>query len=328
MSIVTEKDDPSLLGESNLAEKRKPRNIKNRKNQPNRPRQSKPMSQRFRHGGAWPTIIWIALIHVGALAAPFCFTWSGLFTGIFLYYFTGCVGVTLGLHRYLTHAGFKTTKPVRWALAFIGQLSGEGSALDWVATHRKHHAHSDKEDDPHSPLDGAWWAHIIWLFPHHTGPQKDELHMRWGPDLRKDKVIWFFHKTFIVWHLLLGAALLGIGYAIGGWYTGISMVVYGMFLRLTVLLHVTWFVNSATHMWGYRNYETTDKSTNLWWVGLAAFGEGWHNNHHAYPRMAVHGHKWWEFDLTWNVIRVMRMTGMVWDVVDYKQKTKDGALKI
>ncbi|GAA4442664.1 acyl-CoA desaturase [Bremerella cremea] len=325
MSIVTEKDDPSLLGESNIAKKRP---TKSRKKDPNRPRQSKPYNQRFRHGAGWPTIIWIGLIHLGALAAPFCFTWDGLIAAVFLYYLTGCVGVTLGLHRYLTHAGFKTYKPVRYALAFIGQLSGEGSALDWVATHRKHHAHSDQEDDPHSPEDGGWWAHIIWLAPHHTPAEKDELHMRWGPDLRKDRGMWFLHQTFILWHLVLGVALMGLGYYLGGWYTACSLVVWGMFLRLTVLLHVTWFVNSATHMWGYRNYETTDKSTNLWWVGLLAFGEGWHNNHHAYPRMAVHGHKWWEFDLTWNVLRVMRMCGLAWDIVDYKQKTKDGTVKV
>lgn len=325
MSIATENETNSLLGESNLTKKRP---SKNKKSDPNKPRQSKPYAQRFRHGSAWPIIGWIGLIHLGALAAPFCFTWSGLVAAVVLFYLTGCIGVTLGFHRYLTHAGFKTTKPVKWTLAFIGQLSGEGSALDWVSTHRKHHAHSDQEDDPHSPLDGGLWAHIIWLFPHHTGPERDELHMRWGPDLRKDKVLWFLHKTFIFWHLALGFGLLALGYAIGGWYTGISLVVWGMFLRLTVLLHVTWFVNSATHMWGYRNYETTDKSTNLWWVGLLAFGEGWHNNHHAYPRMAVHGHKWWEFDLTWNVIRALKMCGLVWDVVDYKQKTKDGTIKV
>ncbi len=325
MSIVTEKASQPQLREK--ASKR-PLAKKVKKRNSNLPRQSKPMAQRFRHGGAWPTIIWLAVIHLGALAAPFFFSWSGLVAAVVLYYLTGCIGITLGFHRYLTHAGFRTYKPVKWALAFIGGLAGEGSALDWVATHRKHHAHSDHEDDPHSPLDGAWWAHMIWLFPHQTGPEKDELHMRWAPDLRKDKFIWFMHRTFIVWHLVLGLALGIGGYLAGGWYLATSLVVWGMFLRLTVLLHVTWFVNSATHMWGYRNYETTDKSTNLWWVGLLAFGEGWHNNHHAYPRMAVHGHKWWEFDLTWNVIRVMRMCGLVWDVVDYKQKTKDGAVKI
>jgi len=291
-------------------------------------RYSPPYSDRFAKGGAWPTIIWLGLIHVGALAAPFFFSWEGLAVAIVLYFLSGCVGITLGFHRYLTHAGFKTYKPMRWTLAFIGGLAGEGSAIDWVADHRKHHAHSDQEGDPHSPLDGGWWAHLVWLFPYHSSEDKAEMHKRWAPDLLKDPGLVFLHKTFIVWHILLGLALGVAGYMIGGGYMAASLVVWGMFLRLAVLLHVTWFVNSATHMWGYRNYDTTDKSTNLWWVGLLAFGEGWHNNHHAYPRMAVHGHKWWEFDLTWNVIRVMKIFGLAWDVVDYKQRTRDGSIKV
>lgn len=299
------------------------------------PRVTPPLSQRFRHGAAWPIVIWIGLLHVGALAAPFCFTWSGLTAAVFLFYLTGCIGITLGFHRLLTHSGFRTYKPVKWFLAFIGGLAGEGSALDWVSVHRKHHAHSDHEDDPHSPLDGGLWAHLIWLFPSHTSAEQMEMHNRWAPDLRKDKVLWFLHRTFILWHLLLGLSLMVGGLIAGtlygtiydGLFLGTSLVVWGMFLRLTVLLHVTWFVNSATHMWGYRNYETTDKSTNLWWVGLLAFGEGWHNNHHAYPRMAKHGHKWWEFDLTWNVVKLMKKTGLAWDVVDYKQKTTEGIVR-
>ena len=125
----------------------------------------------------------------------------------------------------------------------------------------------------------------------------------------------FLHKTFIVWHFVLGLALWLVGYYCWDTYTAWSLVVWGMFVRMVCVLHVTWFVNSATHIWGYRNYETTDDSRNLWWVGLLAFGEGWHNNHHAYQRMARQGHQWWEVDVTYWTIWVMEKVGLAWNVV-------------
>jgi len=124
---------------------------------------------------------------------------------------------------------------------------------------------------------------------------------------------------FLPSHILTGFALLGIGYWMGGGYMAASMLTWGLFVRLIIVLHVTWFVNSWAHMWGYRNYETTDDSRNNWLVAILAFGEGWHNNHHAYPRMASQGHKWWEIDTTYMVIRLMKWTGLAWDVVDYKK---------
>ena len=269
----------------------------------------------WRNGVAWGTAGWIGLAHLGALAAPFYFSWQGLIAFVVLSFMTGCIGVTLGYHRLLTHGSFMTYRPVRWFLAAVGGLSGEGSALNWVAHHRKHHVLSDKDGDPHSPRDGAWWSHMFWFMPKDTPEEFRALTERWAPDLARDKVIQFLHTLFLPLHIVFGAALFAIGYY--GWdtYTGISMVVWGMFLRLTYVYHITWLVNSATHMWGYRNYATTDNSRNLWWVGLLAFGEGWHNNHHAYQRMAKHGHKWWEFDLTWQVIKVMEATGLAWKVV-------------
>jgi len=123
---------------------------------------------------------------------------------------------------------------------------------------------------------------------------------------------------FLPLHIGLGVALTTLGYAIGGGEMALSLLVWGMFVRMVFVLHVTWMVNSASHMWGYRNYETTDDSRNNWLVALLAYGEGWHNNHHAYPRMAKHGHRWWEFDLTWQIIRLLRSLGLVWDVVDYR----------
>ena len=128
-------------------------------------------------------------------------------------------------------------------------------------------------------------------------------------------------RAFLPVNFLAAVAVSAIGFAIGGWPMAVSFLIWATFVRLVLVLHTTWFVNSASHMWGYRNYETTDNSRNLWWVGLIAYGEGWHNNHHAYPRMAMHGHKWWEIDVTYWAIRCMKKVGLAWDVVDYKQKS-------
>jgi stearoyl-CoA desaturase (delta-9 desaturase) len=142
----------------------------------------------------------------------------------------------------------------------------------------------------------------------------------WAPDLMRDRMLVFLDRTFLLWHVLMSFALWGIGYALGGATIGWSVVVWGMFVRLFYVLHSTWLVNSATHMWGYRNYETSDNSRNLWWVALLTYGEGWHNNHHAYPRMARHGHRWWEVDVTYATIRLLAKLGLAWNVIDYKQR--------
>lgn len=269
----------------------------------------------FDNGLDWYTIGWIGLAHVLALAAPFTFTWQGLVTFALLSYLTGMVGVTLGYHRLLTHGSFVTYRSVRWLLALIGGLSGEGSALTWVANHRKHHVLSDKPGDPHSPNDGAWWSHMFWFTPKVSAKQYADLTNRWAPDLVNDRVIVTLHKLFLPLHLVFGSMIYGVGYFVWNSEVALSMLVWGMFLRLVYVYHITWFVNSATHMWGYRNYATTDNSRNLWWVGILAFGEGWHNNHHAYQRMAVHGHKWWEIDQTYWVILAMEKLGLAWKVV-------------
>lgn len=265
----------------------------------------------------WPVLLWIAGIHVLALAAPFTFTWSGLAICAVLCWVTGSLGVCLGYHRLLTHGSFLTFAPVRFLFAFIGGISGEGSALVWVSNHRKHHAFSDQPGDPHTPRDGGLWAHMLWLFPKHP-PEEVEAHVRrWAPDLARDRGIRFLHSTFLLWHVLIGAALLGCGWAWYGPAVGVSWLVWGVAVRMVYVFHVTWFVNSATHIWGYRNYETNDDSTNLWWVGLLAFGEGWHNNHHAYQRMAKHGHKWWEIDTTYWAILALERLGLAWNVVHH-----------
>lgn len=270
---------------------------------------------RWDPGVDWPVVVWMGAVHVGALAAPFFFSWKGLALMFVLYWLTGGVGICLGFHRYLTHGGFRTWAPVRWLLVIIGTLAGEGSALTWTANHRKHHVFSDQEGDPHSPMHGGFWSHFIWFMPRFTRAYHDRLLARYVPELQKEKFLRFMHNSFLVWHLVLGGLIYAVGYYVWDTKTAISLVTWGVFFRMVWTWHITWFVNSASHMWGYRNYETTDDSRNLWWVGLLAWGEGWHNNHHAYQRMARHGHRWWEVDVTYWTICAMEKLGLVWDVV-------------
>jgi len=267
------------------------------------------------NGLDWPVVLWLGIVHLGALAAPFCFTWAGLITFCLFSWISGGLGVCLGYHRLLTHGSFQTFRWVRRLFGLLGTMAGEGPPITWVAVHRKHHRFSDQPGDPHSPHDGPWWSHILWIFPRPKSPQWENMMRTYARDLVKDPFFRMLDKTFLLWHIGLGAVLLTLGWCCWDLRTGISLLVWGMFLRLTYVLHITWLVNSASHMWGYRNYETKDDSRNLWWVGLLAFGEGWHNNHHAFPARAAHGHRWWEFDSTFLVIRAMEKVGLAWKVV-------------
>lgn len=272
------------------------------------------------NGISWPVLGWLVLIHAGVLFAPFCFTWEALALTLVLHWMTGGIGICLGYHRLLTHGSFKTFAPVRWCLGTLGCLAGEGSPTDWVANHRKHHAHSDEDGDPHTPNDGAFWSHIFWVVWATPGPQRTKHIHRWAPDILNDRVLAWMDVGFIPLNLAFGGVLFSLGYWLGSLPLATSFVVWGMFTRLAFVMHSTWFVNSASHIWGYRNYDTKDNSRNCWWVALLTYGEGWHNNHHAYPSMAKHGHRWWEIDSTFLVIRIMRRLGLAWHVVDYKQR--------
>jgi sn-2 palmitoyl-lipid 9-desaturase len=275
---------------------------------------------RWANGLEWPTIIWIVVLHAGALAAPFFFTWHGLVLAFVLAWLTGGLGVCLGYHRLLAHGSYKTFPAVRRLLALLGTLAGEGPPITWTAVHRKHHQFADKEGDPHTPRDGGWWSHIGWLFPR---PQSREWHQmiaRYAKDVLKDPFMRLLDKTFLAWHIALGLALFTTGWLVWDIHTGMSLLIYGMFVRLVYVLHITWAVNSASHMWGYRNYETRDDSRNLWWVGLLAYGEGWHNNHHAFPGRARHGHRWWELDLTYMVICLLEFCGLAWNVTHGRKR--------
>ena len=251
-------------------------------------------------------VVYFGLIHALALTAIFNFTWTGLGVLLFLWWLSGSIGIGVTYHRLLTHRGYKTPKLLEYLGTIFGTLASEGGAISWVAMHRIHHAQSDRPGkDLHTPKDGFWWSHMGWILCE-IGMDRREMEARFAPELVADR----FHRVLNRIHVLPNV-LVGIGlYAWGGW----ALVSWGMFLRLVCVLHGTWLVNSATHTWGYRTYETPEGSMNLWWVGLVAFGEGWHNNHHAFQRSARHGHEWWEFDANWVAIRTLQAFGLVNDV--------------
>ncbi len=268
----------------------------------------------------WPTVFWIGLVHLGALAAPWVFSWSALGLTLLMGWLTGGIGICLGFHRLFTHRSFAVVRPLRWFIALLGSLAGEGSVMSWAADHRKHHALSDQPGDPHSPRDGVWWSHMLWLAWVPEGEDHEAYKRRWVPDLVKERALRVIDRGFLLWNLLAAAGLFALGYGLGGAALAWSFLVWGMFVRLVYVLHSTWLVNSATHLWGYRNYATRDGSRNLWWVALLTYGEGWHNNHHAHPRVASNRHRWWEVDPTFAVIRVLRRLGLAWNVVEVRQE--------
>jgi stearoyl-CoA desaturase (delta-9 desaturase) len=247
---------------------------------------------------------------------------SDLVVFAILYAATG-LGVTVGFHRYLTHRSFATSRPVRAVLAVLGSAAIEGPVISWVADHRKHHAFSDRPGDPHSPhvghgdglrgaLRGLAHAHVGWLFLHTQRGAKQ----RYARDLLDDPVVRFVHRTFVVWVVSgLGAAF-ALGVAIGGSITtGLTGLLWGGAVRMLVLHHVTYSINSLCHFFGRRRFPTDDESRNLTWLALLSFGESWHNNHHAFPTSASHGLRRWELDISSLVIRGLEAVGLVWDVV-------------
>jgi len=262
-------------------------------------------------------VIGIAAMHVGALLAfwPATFSWTGVAIFVFLAWITGSVGITLSWHRQLTHRSFKSPKWFEYLLCLCGCLAWQGGPAQWVGIHRLHHKHSDEEDDPHTPHHGFTWSHVLWCLHYEIDGKRG---VDAAKDLMRDPVINLMQRYFWVPQFLMIPVLYfgGEWAASAGWSaSGLSWLVWGIFVRTTFVYHITWFVNSATHTWGYRNFETTDSSTNLWWVALLAFGEGWHNNHHAHQRSAAHGLRWYEVDLTYNMIRVLKLFGLAYDIV-------------
>ena len=254
----------------------------------------------------WVTAGFMIAFHALAIVAFWSFSWTNLVVALALHLMAVGFGISLGYHRLHTHRGFKTSKAFEYFLAVCGTMTLEGGPIFWVATHRQHHQLSDHEGDPHSPRDGAFWAHMGWILFGDTHHNKTELMSKYAPDLARDPFYRWLNTYHYVPLTTLGLVLL----AVSGW----PMVCWAIFLRVIFGLHATWLVNSATHMWGSRRFATRDDSRNSWWVALLTFGEGWHNNHHAHPVSARHGLAWYEFDVSWITLKLLRAIGVVRDV--------------
>jgi stearoyl-CoA desaturase (delta-9 desaturase) len=258
----------------------------------------------------WLTLSVMAAFHAGALAALFFFTWQRLTVMLVLYVVAINVGIGMCYHRLLTHRGYQVPKWLEYVMAICATLSLEGGPMFWVSTHRVHHQHSDQEGDPHTPRDGAWWAHTGWILIGSAMHAQTEVLNRYSPDLARDR----FHVWLSKYHWIpltaSGVVLFGLGWLAGGPRSAFGMLLWGVFLRVTLGLHATWLVNSATHMWGSRRFATRDGSRNNWWVALVSGGEGWHNNHHAHPVSARHGMAWYEVDPNYYGIWLLSKIGL------------------
>jgi stearoyl-CoA desaturase (Delta-9 desaturase) len=242
-----------------------------------------------------------------------------ILAGLYLF---SAFGITIGYHRLLTHRSFDAPSPVRYALAIMGQTAVQGPVVDWVADHRKHHTFADEEGDPHSPhlhgggfkgaLHGLYHAHMGWLFV--TQGQADR--RRYARDLMDDPIMKRISKAF-PWNALGGLALAFVlGLAISGTLAGgLTALFWGGLVRIFFVHHITWSINSICHFFGRRRFDVDDHSTNVFWLALPSLGESWHHNHHAFPRSARHGLRWWEIDVTGLVIMAMKRVGLARDVV-------------
>jgi stearoyl-CoA desaturase (delta-9 desaturase) len=274
--------------------------------------------------------------NLGAVILPFAATiaaivlfWNEIVTAADLaifavMYLLTAIGVTVGYHRLLTHRSFQTRPAIRYALAALGEMSVQGSVIAWVADHRKHHAHTDVEGDPHSPhvghgeglggvLHGLWHAHTGWLMRSHGRADW----RRYAPDLYEDRGMRLLSRWFpalVVAGLLIPALA---GFAISGTLAGAATgLLWGGLVRVFFVHHVTWSVNSVCHYFGSRRFDTADRSTNVFWLALPSLGESWHHNHHAFPRSATHGLRWYELDPSAVIIRALARAGLAWDVVE------------
>lgn len=256
----------------------------------------------------WGTITFFASFHALALLAPYFFSWSALAVAIGLHWLCGSIGICLGYHRLLSHRSLRVPRWLEYAIVTTGALALQGGPIFWVSGHRRHHAHpEDPNRDPHSSARGFWWSHMLWLFYQRPTFFDGETDKHYARDIERDPYYRWLERNLWVPQMLLGLLLLGVG--------GLPFLIYGIFLRLVLLWHSTWLINSATHKLGYRNFDSDDDSRNLWWAALLTYGEGWHNNHHAQPRVARAGLRWWEIDMTWWAIQLMEMLGLANKVI-------------
>ncbi|OLP16894.1 acyl-CoA desaturase [Leptolyngbya sp. 'hensonii'] len=255
----------------------------------------------------WPALTFFGAIHLLALLAPWFFSWSALGVTLLLHWLFGSIGVCLGYHRLLSHRSFRVPQWLEYLITILGALSIQGGPIFWVAGHRLHHAYTEDEDkDPYSARKGFWWSHMGWILYPRPEFFEARQYQRYAPDMARDPFYQWLDRYFLLLQIPVAVLL----YVLGGW----SFVIYGVFVRAVVLWHTTWLINSVTHMWGYRTFETHDNSRNLWWAAILTYGEGWHNNHHAYPHWAKCSLRWWELDITWGAIWLLRTLGLAQDV--------------
>jgi len=268
-------------------------------------------------------------VPVAGLVAAIVLLWNraigplelGLMVGL---YVLTCLGVTLGYHRMFTHRAFEASRAFRAVIAVIGSMAVEGSVITWVADHRKHHAFTDREGDPHSPhlsgpgfwgaVKGLWHAHIGWLFETVATADRN----RFAPDLVKDRALRIIDRLFPLWVTISFAIPFVLGWVIGGGpIAALSALLWGGLVRVFLLHHVTWSINSICHFFGRKRFDVDDESRNVFWLAPLSMGEAWHHNHHAFPTSAFHGLRWWErlTDPTGMLIWVLEKLGLVWNVV-------------
>jgi stearoyl-CoA desaturase (delta-9 desaturase) len=276
----------------------------------------------------WSYATSILAVHLLALLAfvPALFSWAGLVACLLGLYVFGTLGVNIGFHRLLTHRSFCCPKWLEMSLAYLGVCCLQEGPGRWVAIHRQHHQHSDEQPDPHSPLVAFVWGHVGWLVVENSATDTLHLYQRYAKDLMTQRFYMRLERRFTwVWVYLVHAALIA-GVTFGVWWlftrdvaaAGLgtaSMVVWGVLLRTVLVWHITWSVNSLSHLFGYQSHDTGENSRNNWLVALISNGEGWHNNHHADQRSASHGHKWYELDISYLTIAVLEKLGLAWKVM-------------
>ncbi len=276
----------------------------------------------------WNNIAALALIHgLASLALlPWFFSWTGVALAALGIYGFGTLGISIGYHRLLTHRGLVCPRWLEYALTILGTCCAQDSPAIWVAIHRRHHQTSDGEADPHSPIGNFFWGYVGWLLVKQEGLDPKTLLDRYARDLMRDPFHAWLERSdnwikIVIgsWLVFFAAGALAALLLGGGRHDaiqfGFSLMIWGALLRTAIVLHITWFANAADHLWGYRNYETADNSRNSLFISLLTNGEGWHNNHHADPRSANHGHKPGEFDLSWQTIRLLMRLRLARDVI-------------
>ncbi len=270
----------------------------------------------------WPTVIAFVAFHILALGTiVFLWDWKAIGVTVILYWLCISGGIGMGYHRLHTHRSYKVPKWLEYFLGICGSMTLQGGPISWVGTHRIHHQLSDKPGDPHSPRDGKWWAHIIWMTVGDAMHNNTAVTSRYAPDLARQPFYVWLNNYHWVPLTVVGLALWATG--------GMAMAFWATFVRIVAGWHATWMVNSATHLWGSRRFATHDDSRNNWWVAMVTFGEGWHNNHHAHQASARHGLAWYELDITWLQIRLLEKLGIASNVrvarVDQPLATREAA---